>query len=134
MPKLLADRLKKRADFLRAQKGVRRVAAGLTLEICATPELLAREAYFRVGFTASRKVGNAVARNRAKRRLRAAAQAVLPSQARPCTDYVLVARPGTLTRPFADLLKDLAQTLAAAHVKLVPAATAGSGEPNDARP
>jgi ribonuclease P protein component len=118
MASLKADRLKKRADFLRAQRGVRRSATGLTLEVCLTPEIAAREGHFRVGFTASRKVGGAVQRNRAKRRLRAAAQAILPQAAHDRTDYVLIARPITLERPFPDLLKDLAQTLAAAHVKL----------------
>lgn len=118
MASLKAERLKKRADFLRAQRGVRRSSTGLTLEVCPTPEIAAREGRFRVGFTASRKVGGAVARNRAKRRLRAAAQAILPQAAQERTDYVLIARPITLERPFPDLLKDLAQTLAAAHVKL----------------
>jgi ribonuclease P protein component len=133
MPKLLADRLKKRADFLRAQKGVRRVAAGLTLEICATPEPKARDGRFRVGFTASRKVGGAVERNRAKRRLRAAARAILPLQGLERTDYVLVARPATIARPFPELLKDLAQTLAAAHVKLAQAKeAAGAGDGQNA--
>ena len=127
MGKLLADRLKKRADFLRAQKGVRRSAPGLTLEICVTPDVSARDGRFRVGFTASRKVGGAVERNRAKRRLRAAAQAVLPLQGRERTDYVLVARTATLTRPYCELLKDLAQTLAAAHVRLAPVPP-GAGE------
>ena len=79
----------------------------------------------RVGFTASRKVGNAVARNRAKRRLRAAAQAILPTEARPRTDYVLVARPATLVRPFEALLRDLAAALVTAHLKL------GGGESRD---
>lgn len=121
MGALKADRLKKRADFLRAQRGVRRSAAGLTLEICLTPEPLARDGRYRIGFTASRKVGGAVQRNRAKRRLRAAAQALLPVEGHQRTDYVLVARTTTLTRPFADLMKDLAQCLAAAHVKLLGA-------------
>lgn len=136
MARLKADRLKKRADFLRAQRGVRRSTAGLTLEICTTPQALARDGQFRVGFTASRKVGNAVARNRAKRRLRAAAAAILPDQANERTDYVLVARTATLTRPFPDLLKDLAQTLAQAHVKLAqaaPTSPAGAGDGTDAR-
>lgn len=125
MGKLLADRLKKRADFLRAQKGIRRGTAGLTLEICPTPDVAARDGRFRLGFTASRKVGGAVERNRAKRRLRAIAAAILPLEARECTDYVLIARPATLTRPFPELMKDLAQALAAAHLRLTPMTGAG---------
>jgi ribonuclease P protein component len=110
------DRLKNRPDFLRAARGIRRSTAALTLELCATPA--PAEGQLRVGFTASRKVGNAVARNRAKRRLRAAAAAVLPLHGREGHDYVLVARTATLTRPFADLLNDLAGALAAAHSRL----------------
>lgn len=125
MGKLQADRLKKRADFLRAQKGIRRSSTGLTLEICPTPDVVARDGRYRLGFTASRKVGGAVERNRAKRRLRAIAAALLPVEARERTDYVLIARPATLTRPFPELMKDLAQTLAAAHVRLTPVAGAG---------
>lgn len=61
----------------------------------------------RVGFTASRKVGSAVARNRARRRLRAVAREVLPQRGRPGFDYVLIARSGTLDRPYAALVEDL---------------------------
>ena len=110
------DHLKNRADFLRAARGIRRSAAGLTLELCPTPA--AAEGRLRVGYTASRKVGNAVARNRAKRRLRAAAAAVLPLHGRSGHDYVLVARTATLTRDFADLLNDLSGALGAAHARL----------------
>lgn len=60
-----------------------------------------------MGYTASRRVGNAVARNRAKRRLRAAAAAVLPAHGRDSMDYVLIARAGTGARPYAELLADL---------------------------
>src|SRR5205085_2597619 len=74
--KLTLERLKRRADFLRVAKGIRRVTAGLTLEMSPMPEQ--NSGVVRVGFTASRKVGGAVERNRAKRRLRAAAEAVLP--------------------------------------------------------
>jgi ribonuclease P protein component len=116
--KISMDRLRKRADFLRAQKGVRRSAGALTLECCATPDEAAASLAIRVGFTASRKVGNAVARNRAKRRLRAAAAALLPLSGQGGNDYVLVARRDTLTRPYAALLKDLEAALSAAHSRL----------------
>ena len=109
-------RLKNRADFLRAARGIRRSTAGLTLELCPSPE--PEPTALRVGFTASRKVGNAVARNRAKRRLRAAAAALLPLHGRAGHDYVLVARVATLTRPFDDLLADLTGALTAAHARL----------------
>jgi ribonuclease P protein component len=108
------DRLKHRSDFLRAQRGIRRVAPGLTLEICSNPGTET----VRVGFTATRKIGGAVVRNRAKRRLRAAAAAVLPLCGVPGTDYVLVARPDTVSRPFESLKADLAGALRAAHLKL----------------
>ena len=65
----------------------------------------------RVGFTASRKVGNAVVRNRAKRRLRAAAAEVLARDGRQGTDYVLIARAGTGERPYVELVGDLAAAL-----------------------
>ena len=65
----------------------------------------------RVGFTASRKVGNAVIRNRAKRRLRAAAAQILPVQGSPGTDYVLIARAATAARPYGALVADLAAAL-----------------------
>ncbi len=109
------DHLKKRADFLRAAQGVRRVVGAVTLETCRTPDDAAPQAGCRVGFTASRKVGNAVARNRAKRRLRAAASQLLPLLARQGHDYVLVARATTGTRAFDALLADVTAALAAAH-------------------
>lgn len=65
----------------------------------------------RVGFTASRKVGNAVVRNRAKRRLRAVAAQLLTVRGNPWTDYVLIARAATARRPFAALLDDLESAL-----------------------
>ena len=65
----------------------------------------------RVGFTASRRVGNAVTRNRAKRRLRAAAAEVLPRQGRPGTDYVIVARGATGERGYRELVTDLETAL-----------------------
>ena len=67
-----------------------------------------------VGFTASRRVGGAVERNRARRRLREAVRRVLPGPARPGFDYVVVARPEALSRPFAALLDDLEAAFARA--------------------
>jgi len=78
----------------------------------AAPALVAGEMQsVQVGFTASRKVGNAVARNRAKRRMRAAARSILADRGKPGTDYVLIARSFAAERPFAELLTDLAAAL-----------------------
>ncbi len=65
----------------------------------------------RVGFTVTRKVGNAVIRNRAKRRLRAVAAELFPRLGRAGTDYVVIGRIGTLTRPFEALREDLKQAI-----------------------
>lgn len=70
----------------------------------------------RIGFTCSRKVGNAVARNRAKRRLREIARAVIPSAGREGWDYVLIGRKdATATRDFRDLLTDLNRAMDRVH-------------------
>ena len=69
-----------------------------------------------VGFTCSKKIGNAVMRNRAKRRLREVARDVLPGKARPGWDYVLVGKPeGTIARDFFDMRRDLIAALAKLH-------------------
>ena len=65
----------------------------------------------RIGFTASRKIGIAVTRNRARRRLKAAAQQVLPLHGAPGFDYVAIARSETVTRPFAELIADFTTAL-----------------------
>ena len=65
----------------------------------------------RIGFTASRKVGGAVVRNRAKRRLREAARALVPVHGRPGCDFVLIARGGTVARPWPALLDDVKSAL-----------------------
>ena len=105
--------LKKRSDFLRVRAAGRRWAApGLVLQAAPAPEGDADAGQVRVGYTASRRVGNAVARNRAKRRLRAAVAHVMPASAQSGCDYVVIARAATLTRPFDALIGDLTAALA----------------------
>ena len=84
---------------------------GLVLQAASIPPGSSDVEAVRVGFTASRKVGNAVLRNRAKRRLRAAAAEVLARDGRKGTDYVLIARAGTGERPYAELVGDLEAAL-----------------------
>ncbi|WP_268967334.1 ribonuclease P protein component [Zavarzinia marina] len=103
-------RLKTRQEFL-AVAGARRkfTTPGLMLQAMARPD--SDPAAARVGFTASRKVGNAVTRNRAKRRLRALAADVVARRAQGGIDYVLIARQETATRSFALLREDLTTAL-----------------------
>jgi ribonuclease P protein component len=83
----------------------------LILQAARRPEGSGCVALVRVGFTASRKVGNAVTRNRAKRRLRSAAASILLSEGKPGTDYVLIARASTVDRPYDALIADLEAAL-----------------------
>ena len=83
---------------------------GFVLQAAPVPAELDRSAV-RVGFTVSRKVGNAVVRNRVRRRLREIAREVIPAQARPDFDFVLVGRQAALTRDFATLRQELVEAL-----------------------
>ena len=107
--------MKTRADFLRVQRGVRKSRSAVGLETCLTPEAIVTDDTIRLGFTATRKIGNAVARNRAKRRLRHAAAEILPLYGHTGHDYVLVARAATLTCTYAGLKDDIAKALDGAH-------------------
>jgi len=104
------DRLTRRAEFQRVTRARRSVAApGLVLQVYTRRGDTLTGA--RVGLTASRKVGNAVRRNRARRRLRAVAQIVIPRHAMPGHDYVMIARRGTAERPYSALVADLESAL-----------------------
>ncbi len=105
-------RLKRRAEFLHvAGKGRRWSTPGLVLQASLRPPGASLPLAARVGFTTSRKVGIAVARNRARRRLRVVADRLLPAHAAPEQDYVVIGKTATLTRPFAALLADLETAL-----------------------
>ena len=112
-----------RAGFLAARNsGIKAVAKGFVLQ--ATPT--GRDEW-RLGLTASKKTGNAVRRNRARRRLRALAQTELASRARVGTDYVMIARHNTAERSWDDLVTDLHKALGYLH-RGVERATADQSE------
>lgn len=134
--KAKVGRLTRRPQFL-AVAGARRKWAtpGLILQARAHDERQhpnKGEEPVRIGLTASKKVGGAVERNRARRRLRAALAEVLAPNAAPGHDFVLVARAETVRRPYADLKADLTQALKRLKVwKGEPAATRESKRSKD---
>lgn len=106
--------LTQRRDFQRASRGKRVAMSGFILQMVPRPEDEASG--IRIGYTCSKKVGNAVARNRAKRRLREIARAVLPVAGKEGHDYVLIGRnTATATISFSQLLTDLEKALRILH-------------------
>jgi ribonuclease P protein component len=122
------DRLKKRSEFLAVAAANRRwTTPGLVLQAKPIPqdnadppdaERVSGDAVLRVGFTATKKIGNAVKRNRARRRLRAAVDDVLGGAGASGADLVVVARQGTIDRPYDDLKNDLKAALK--KLRIVP--------------
>jgi ribonuclease P protein component len=109
-------RLKTRAEFLHVKGGARFAAPSLVLQARMraadtgeSPELA------RFGFTATKSLGGAVLRNRARRRLKEAVRLAGPRHAVEGYDYVLIARAGTVQRRFTELVKDLERALAKVH-------------------
>jgi ribonuclease P protein component len=102
-------RLKKRAEFLAvAGKGAKAPMPGLVLQLMPRED----DAPFRVGFTVTKKVGNAVVRNRTKRRLREAVRHALDPEVYRGFDMVVIGRGRTAERPFCDLIEDLRKAVA----------------------
>jgi ribonuclease P protein component len=101
--------LKKRSEFLAvAASGKKWITPGLIMQIKKHETVSSKAmAERRFGLTATKRMGNAVKRNRARRRLRALAHEIIAINGAPLTDYVLIARPATVTRPFADLRQDM---------------------------
>ena len=108
----MLPRLKRRPEFLRVAATRRKwVAPGLIVQVRKRPldEVDTDDA--RVGFTVSRKVGNSVKRNRARRRLKAAADIMMTKHAQGGMDFVIIGRKNALTRPFTALMADMTTAL-----------------------
>jgi ribonuclease P protein component len=100
--------LKKRSDFLAANRGKRAPMPGFVLLVRPRGD---DDPTMRVGFTVTKKIGNAVVRNRMKRRLRAIARELLPTDGIAGADHVLIGRQGGNEREFGALRLDLARAL-----------------------
>jgi ribonuclease P protein component len=109
-------RLKTRAEFLHVRGGARFTAPSLVLQARRRPVGETEDApVARFGFTATKGLGGAVVRNRARRRLKEAVRVAGPSHAMEGYDYVLIAREGTVQRRFTELIRDLERALAKVH-------------------
>lgn len=120
------ERMRKRADFLAAARGLACARGAVVVQARRRED---GNANVRVGFTATRRIGGAVMRNRAKRRLREAARLSLPGLAVAGCDYVLIARAGTGDRPWDRLLADVKGALVRLAADLDAPAGEGSASP-----
>jgi ribonuclease P protein component len=120
------ERLKKRADFLAAAGGGKAPGAAFVLQARQRPD----EGPPRVGFTVSKKVGNAVERNRVRRRLRAIVRLAAAGRMHAGHDYVLIGRRTALNWPFERLTRDFEGALRRVHA----GATGGTGQPRPDTP
>ena len=105
---LQIKRLLRRPQFLAAANGVSEARGGVVIQRLDRRD---GQAHVGLGFTATRKIGGAVVRNRCKRRLREAARALLPLHGKAGCDYVFIARMGTAERDWDRLLDDVKTVL-----------------------
>jgi ribonuclease P protein component len=105
------SRLLRRQDFLAAAKGRFVPMPGLLLQARDRKDALPA----RLGFTCTKKLGNAVTRNRIRRRLKEAARLSISALARPGFDYVIIGRSASEARTFEDLQKDIISALSKLH-------------------
>ena len=116
--------LKKRAEFQRVRGGARATAVGFVLEgkarVPVGDDKDAAISAARFGFTITKKIGNAVTRNKIRRRLRAALSELAPLHAQPDMDYVVVARLPAASQEFALLVADLTTAFQRVHAPQKP--------------
>ena len=102
--------LRKRTEFLAANRGLRNARVGFVLLTLPNAGLGKR-----FGVTVTKKIGNAVIRNRMKRRFRELLRAALPNEGLADTDHVLIGREGGVERDFATMREELSVALARAR-------------------
>lgn len=108
--------LKKRAEYLRVRDGQSWRSPSLVLQARRRTEPIENNGRVaRFGFTATKRLGNAVTRNRARRRLKETVRLVASDMARAGYDYVVIARQGALTRSFGDIQNDLRAAFERVH-------------------
>ena len=107
--------LRKRRDFVAMRAGRRQHSSSFVLQMLERSDNYAAAAKTRVGYTVTKKIGNAVVRNRIKRRMRAVVHQVMPLYARRAHDYVLIGKRAALNTNFETLVAELGSSLNRVH-------------------